>query len=299
MLDVKKALVESECCMDGARAWLRKKGLAAAQKKAGRATSEGLVAIATELGAADRVTKLAIVELCCETDFVARNSHFQEVANGLAQDALAGGSGDGTDGCAQDDGSVQAQEMMANPSVAEKVALLSATMGENLTLRRAFCVSLPNEQPGSIAWYIHNSLNDTMGQIGSVVVLHGGGLEEAQQNALARCGKRLAMQVVAAKPQYLRREDVPSSAVEAETAVLTQEVVASGKPEKMVPQILKGKLGKWFSDTVCLDQKWVVGDIDDAATGKNPTVTQVVATWSGDCGGPVEVARVVRIAASE
>ena len=320
IIEVKRALSESGCDVEEARAWLRKKGLANAQKKAGRDTSQGLIAVAAELGAGNRTTKLALVELACETDFVARNRcatacsrsaslHWQRgVANSLLDDCLSSNFQEAAEGVAHNvlgfsqlcvgqlDPVAMAQELATTqPSTfAEPIALLSATMGENVTLRRVVCLSLPPDQPGTIAWYLHNTMSDSVGQIAGAVVLHGGG--DAKDGVpLAQNGKRMAMQVVAASAQYMRREDVPALTVAAEEATVLAEVQASGKPDKVLQQMVKGKLNKWYGDMVLLDQKWVVGSPQEGG-GKAPTVGKVVAGWSAECGGEVTVEGMVRMA---
>lgn len=303
IVDVKKALVESDCDPEEARAWLRKKGLASARKKAGRATSEGLVAIAERRLPDGAVREIAIVELCCETDFVARNSQFYELAEQLASAVLRRVE-DHEDGAAA--APTLSQQLQEDSDVAESVAMLSATMGENIALRRVDYLAIPPGRAGTVAWYIHNRLPDTMsGQIVGAVALElglaegahaaddsGGGAAAA---LLGEHGKRLAMQVVAASPAFATRELVPSAMLEAEKSVIAEECRASGKPEKVIEQMVKGKLNKWYEGVVLIDQKWVVGSADEAG-GKAQTVAKIMAGWEKECGGEVQVQKLSRVA---
>ena len=218
IVDVKAALVESGCDVGEARAWLRQKGLAKAQKKAGRATAEGLVAVAADAGA----SRAALVELCCETDFVARNGAFQQLADQLARSVLELEPG-AEAGLSPAE---LAAQLAATPEVAEPVALCSATMGENITLRRAGRLALPEGSDGVVSWYVHGAHSATTGGIASAVVLSadGGSLGAEAKSLAGEYGKRLAMQVVAAKPSYVHRAAVPQALLDAETASVREEV---------------------------------------------------------------------------
>lgn len=246
IVDVKKALVESDCDLSEARLWLRNKGLAKAQKKAGRITEEGLVAVASDAGESGLATRVsvslasanrsstlgtelarlraqvAMVELACETDFVARNSQFQQAADQLAQSLLVS-SLDFTSGSTV---SELAEKLAASEGVAEQIGLLSATVGENITIRRAGRLVVPEGSEGVVSWYLHGALSPSTGQIASAVALcaEPGSTDSASIALMGEYGKRIAMQVVAARPSYVTRGDVPADMVASEKATILQQV---------------------------------------------------------------------------
>ncbi|MBV8165524.1 MAG: translation elongation factor Ts, partial [Alphaproteobacteria bacterium] len=182
MMDCKKALGETAGDLEGAVDWLRKKGLSAAAKKAGRVAAEGLVGVALE------GTAGAVVEVNSETDFVARNDKFQAFVSTVATLALTTG----------DD--VEALKKAAYPgagrSVADELTQLVATIGENMSIRRA--AKLAAKQ-GVTATYVHNALVPGLGKIGVLVSLESSGGAEA----VLALGKQIAMHVAAANPQAL------------------------------------------------------------------------------------------------
>lgn len=281
IVDVKKALVESGCDQSEARLWLRNKGLAKAGKKAGRVTAEGLVAVASD-SAAGVATRVAMVELACETDFVARNANFQELADQLAQALL-----DAPDVDAGASADELAAQLAASEAVATQVALLSATMGENITLRRAGRLAVPEGSDGVVSWYLHGALSPSTGQIAGAVLLsaEGGSTDAASTALIGEYGKRLAMQMVAARPLYVSRADVPEEAVAQEKAQLMQESEGSGKPPEIIERMIDGKLNKWYEGIVMVDQKWMVGAPSaDNKTDKKKldkmTVAQIIGMGS-------------------
>src|SRR3954463_14995517 len=179
MMDCKKALTETDGDLEGAVDWLRKKGLAAAAKKSGRIAAEGLVGVASAPG------KAAMVEVNAETDFVARNEAFQAFVETVAKVALEVG----------DD--VEAIRAAAYPgtgrTVAEELTQLVATIGENMTLRRAKVISVGN---GVVATYTHQPLRPGPGKIGVLVPIEGG----SELDALETLGRQLGMHVAASTP---------------------------------------------------------------------------------------------------
>ncbi len=210
MMDCKKALSESAGEIEAAVDWLRKKGLAAAAKKAGRTAAEGLVGIAVAGG------RGAVVEVNAETDFVARNEQFQGFVSTVTGLAL------GTDG------DVETLKQAAYPetgrTVGEELTQLIATIGENMALRRA---ALVVAEPGVVAGYVHNQTAEGLGKIGVLVGLKS----EGDADKLAALGKQLAMHVAAANPLALDRAGVDASALDRERDVLADQARASGKPE--------------------------------------------------------------------
>ena len=163
-----------------------------------------------------------MVELACETDFVARNSQFQQAADQLAQGLLVS-SPEFTSGSTA---SELADQLAASEDVSEQIGLLSATVGENVTIRRAGRLVLPEGSEGVVSCYLHGALSPSTGQIASAVVLsaESGTTDATSIELMGEYGKRLAMQVVAARPSYVTRDDVPEDILATEKATILQEV---------------------------------------------------------------------------
>jgi elongation factor Ts len=270
MMDCKRALGDSGGDIESAVDWLRKKGLAAAAKKAGRVASDGLVGIATR-GAAG-----AVVEVNSETDFVARNELFQAFVRAVAALAV-GGNGD-----------VEALKNEPYPgtgrTVAEELTELVGRIGENLVLRRAERLAVGK---GLVASYVHNSLAPGLGKIGVLVALES----EAGGEAVETLGRQLAMHVAAANPQYLDTSAVPGSALDRERAVLREQAQGSGKTEAIVERMVEGRLRKFYEEVVLLEQVFVVDG--ESRVGK------VVEAAAKAAGKPIRVAGFVRFALGE
>src|SRR6185369_3618886 len=180
MMDCKKALAENAGNLEQAVDWLRKKGLAAAAKKAGRVAAEGLVAVVP----ADN--KAVLVEVNSETDFVARNDKFQGFVSSVAKAALA----------ASDVEALKNAKLPDGQTVAEKLTQLVATIGENMNLRRMAKLEVKD---GVVATYTHNAIAPNMGKIGVLVALESTG----DKAKLAAIGKQIAMHVAHSNPQAL------------------------------------------------------------------------------------------------
>jgi elongation factor Ts len=270
MMDCKRALGETGGDMEAAVDWLRKKGLAAAAKKAGRIAAEGLV------GAATRTVAGAVVEVNSETDFVARNELFQAFVRTVAGLAV-GGNGD-----------VEALKQTPYPgtgrTVAEELTELVARIGENLVLRRSARLAVAS---GVVASYVHNSLAPGLGKIGVLVALES----DASGEALATLGRQLAMHVAAANPQYLDVSSVPAAALDRERAVLREQAAGSGKSEEIVARMVEGRLRKFYEEAVLLDQVFVIDN--------ETRVSKVVEAAAKQAGSPIRVAGFVRLALGE
>jgi elongation factor Ts len=269
MMDCKKALEAAGGDIEASIDWLRKKGLAAAAKKSGRIAAEGLV------GVASNGREAAIVEVNAETDFVARNDQFQDYVRSVAQLAL-GSSAD-----------MESLKQMPHPSgrsVAEELMQLIATVGENMTLRRAAKLSVSE---GAVATYIHNSLAPELGRIGVLVALESAG----DSAKLAALGRQIAMHVAAVKPDALRIEDVDSAALDRERAILVDQAKASGKPDAIIDKMVEGRLRKYYEEVVLLEQVYVL----DGET----KVGKVVENAAKDVGAPVVLSGFVRFALGE
>jgi elongation factor Ts len=269
MMDCKNALTASEGDVERAIDWLRKKGLAAAAKKSGRVAAEGLV------GFAAGPREGAVVEVNAETDFVARNDQFQAYVREVAKLALTSST---------DMESLKQMPYSSGRSVAEELTHLIATVGENMGLRRAVKLSVNH---GVVATYIHNALAPGLGRIGVLVALESTGDAEK----LAALGRQIAMHVAAAKPDALRIEDVDSTALDRERAILVDQAKASGKPDAIIEKMVEGRLRKYYEEVVLLEQVFVV----DGET----KIAKIVENAAKDVGAPVALTGFVRFALGE
>ncbi len=270
MMDCKKALQETGGDLEAAVDWLRKKGLAAAAKKAGRAATEGLVAVVVEDG------RGAVVEVNSETDFVARNETFQELVGRIARLALAV-RGDL-------EALKRARVAETGRSVEEEITHAVATIGENIRLRRAAYLEVA---PGVVAGYVHAQSAPGMGRIGVLVALRS----EAAPERLAELGKQLAMQVAAASPQAVTVEGLDPAVVAREREILAEQARASGKPDHIVQKMVEGRLRKFYEEAVLLEQRFVMDP--------DRKVRDVLAAFAKETGAPVEVVDFVRMALGE
>jgi elongation factor Ts len=230
MMDCKKALAEAGGSMEQAIDNLRKKGLAAAAKKASRIASEGAVAAHVVGGAG------ALVEVNCETDFVAKTEDFQGFVREVA--ALV---------CARAPRDVEAALLLpaGEGTLSDRLTGKVAKIGEKISFRRFVRFEVPAGAKGAIVPYIHAG-----GKIGVLVELHGAGGDVPEFAAL---GKDLAMQVAAANPLYIARENVPADVI----AIYRDQALAAGKPEKILDKIAEGKLEKFYGDFCLVEQAFI------------------------------------------
>jgi len=258
MLDCRKALTENGGNMEAAIDWLRKKGLSAAAKKSGRVAAEGAVAIAAE------GLKAAIIELNAETDFVARNEQFQQLARSIAELAVRHSIGDVEELKNTKDGH--------GKTIIENVSNAIATIGENMNLRRAAIMGVTQ---GVVASYIHNAVAPGMGKIGILV-----GVESTGDIAkLEAFGKQIAMHIAAARPEALSTNDVDNAKLDRERAVYREQAAASGKPADVVEKMVEGRVRKYYEEVVLLEQLFVID-------GKTK-ISQAVANAAKEIGAPV------------
>jgi elongation factor Ts len=236
MMDCKKALTEVAGDIEAAIDWLRKKGLAAAAKKSGRIASEGLVGVASEPG------KAAMVEVNAETDFVARNPTFQAFVEETAKIALVVGD--------------DLEKIKAAPfpgtgrTVAEELTHLVATVGENMNLRRAKVLSVPE---GIVATYVHSALKPGLGKIGVLVAVASKDVSEGMHTL----GRQIGMHVAATRPDALDISGVSPEALEREKTVLTDQAKASGRPDHVIAKMVEGRVQKFYEEVALLEQVWV------------------------------------------
>ncbi|MCW8796821.1 MAG: translation elongation factor Ts [Chlorobium sp.] len=235
MMDCKKALDESGGDMQKAVEYLRKKGAALAAKRAEREASEGVVIVKIN----DAADTGIILELNCETDFVARGDDFTGFADTIAQTAL--------------DGSVDSAEKMMGVSLGEAydgekvedaIKTMTGKLGEKIQLKRLAYV---RSEGGLVAGYVHPG-----SKLGSIVEISGGNSAEAVVLA-----KDIAMQVAAATPVVVDRSSVPAESIEKEKEIYRQQALAQGKPEKFVDKIITGRLEKYFQEEVLLEQAFI------------------------------------------
>ena len=258
MMDCKKALTESAGDIDDAVDWLRKNGLAAAAKKAGRVAAEGLIAVATE------GNRGALVEINAETDFVGRNDDFQNFVRDVAGIALE------TDGTVDSLGEAK----MGEGTVASQLTDLIARIGENMSLRRVERLSV---ESGTVGSYVHNSVAPGLGRIGVLV-----GLESSDgSESLDRFARQLAMHVAAASPQWTAIEGIDSAALDRERTVLTEQARASGRPENIIEKMVEGRLKKFYEESVLLEQTFVIDG--------ESKISKAVEALAGEIGAPVSI----------
>lgn len=248
MMECKTALVESNGNMTEAEDWLRKKGIARADKKLGRAAAEGLI------GVAAAGNKAVMVEVNSETDFVARNQDFQTLVNQITDAALS------TDGSL--DAILNAPYADSGKSVGDSLREAVAVIGENLVLRRSLQMSVEH---GVVASYVHNSPAPGMGKIGVLVGIETEGDAEA---ALA-FGRQVAMHVAAINPLAVTAEEIDPSTVERERAIYLDQARQSGKPDNIAEKMVEGRMSKFFAEVVLLSQAFVINpDLTVAAALK-------------------------------
>lgn len=269
MMDCKKALTEVDGVLDDAVDWLRKAGLAAAAKKAGRVAAEGLVAVCADGSAG------AVVEVNAETDFVARNEQFQGFVQNVADIALKNGG---------DLASISAAALAGGDTVAEELKNLIATIGENMSLRRAASLQVGS---GVVANYVHNAVAPNLGRIGVLVALESDG----DTDKLAAFGRQLAMHIAAAAPRWTDIGDVDPSELERERSILADQAKASGKPDEIIEKMVEGRLRKFYEEVVLLEQVFVI----DGET----KIRKAVEAAAGDVGAPVSIAGFARFVLGE
>jgi elongation factor Ts len=270
MMDCKKALAETNGDLEAAVDWLRKKGLAAAAKKASRTAAEGLVGVAVN-GAAG-----AVVEVNSETDFVAKNETFQAFVRVVTDIALVNNADQPVVMAAPYPGEAR--------SVAEQLTHNVATIGENQSVRRMAALSVSQ---GKISSYVHNAAADRLGKIGVLVALESA----APTEALEALGKQLAMHVAAANPLALTEDGLDPALLERERAIATEKARAEGKPEDILPKIAEGAVAKFKKDNVLMNQLFVID-------GKSK-IADVVAAAGKSAGSPITLAAFLRFQLGE
>ncbi len=270
MMDCKAALAATDGHMEEAVDWLRAKGIAKADKKAGRTAAEGLIGV--DAG----VREAVVVEVNSETDFVARNAAFQEIVRNVAKVALAFGG--------ETEVVANAKYPGSDKTVNETIKDAVGTIGENMSFRRSAKLSVAH---GAVATYVHNAVADNLGKLGVLVAIETTGNADAAK-AFAR---QVAMHVAATNPLALTAEEVDPAAVTREKAIFSEQARESGKPEAIIEKMVEGRMRKFYEEVVLLKQAFVI----------NPdlTVEKALKEAEKDIGAPAKITGFLRFALGE
>jgi elongation factor Ts len=252
MMDSKKALTEADGDFDKAVEFLRIKGAKDVGKRAGRTAANGLVAHSGK----------ALLELNCETDFVAKNADFVAFAQELVEHAETAGVSDAE--------GLKASTLPDGRTVDAAVQELSVKIGEKLVLNRFALLE------GTTAVYLHRKAQDLPPAVGVLVEYTGKSDEAADADARA-----VAMQIAAMRPKYVTRDEVPADVVESERRIAEQTAREEGKPEGALPKIVEGRVNGFFKDTVLIEQ---------ASVADNKKTVKAVLAEAG-----IEITRFVRL----
>lgn len=255
MMDCKKALTATNGDKEKAIDWLREKGISKAEKKADRIAAEG--AVASYISEDGKVGVL--VEINCETDFAAGNEQFRSLVEKIAKHIAVSNPAD-LDALNNSE--------LDGKTVSAIITEATATIGEKIALRRF----VRYQTEGRLASYIHMG-----GKIGVLVELTAG--DET-------IGKDISMQIAAAKPAYLKREEVPEDVLEHEKEVLRQQALNEGKPEKIVEKMIIGRLQKFYKENCLVDQEFI--------KDSDKTISQVMNEYGKQIGGKIDICRYTR-----
>ncbi len=254
MMDCKRALNETDGDIDAAVDFLRKKGLAAASKKAGRVAAEGVVVSVSEGNVG------VVLEVNSETDFVSKNDSFVGFVNEVASIIIKENPADNE--------ALKALPFDSEHNVEQALSQLIATIGENMSIRR-----FERTEAAAVASYVHGG-----GKIGVLI-----GIDGDVDAALAR---GVAMHVAAANPRFIARDDVDADTAARERAVLSERAIASGKPEAIVEKIVTGQMNRFYSETCLLEQDFVMDT--DQKVGKALGDASVVSMARFQLGEGIE-----------
>ena len=269
MMDCKHALNETDGDIEAAIDWLRKKGLAKAAKKSSRIAADGLIGVAIEANFG------VVVEVNSETDFVARNDDFQALVRGILAVAIDKGANVSAE-------AIKGAHYPGGGTVDDAIANAIATIGENMTLRRAAGLHVTE---GAIGHYVHGQIVDGLGRIGVIVALESKGDVEK----LAALGRQVAMHIAAASPIALNAEGIDPAVVAREKSVLAEK--NAGKPEKVLEKIVESGLKTYYKEVCLIDQPFV----HDPAK----SVAQAVKEAEKSIGAPIAILGFVRYALGE
>ncbi|OMO78824.1 Translation elongation factor EFTs/EF1B [Corchorus olitorius] len=289
--DVKASLVECNWDIEAAQKDLRKRGKVLAMKKSSRTASEGLLALAQNEG------KAAIIELNCETDFVARNEIFEYLALALAKQALlVENSSQHVPGvfsfgpeCLEDvKFNLDHPKISGETTVQNAVTEVAAMMGENVKLTRGFVMS-PSSS-GVVSSYLHRSPKPGLGRMAGILSLE---VENGISNldALQKVGSELAMHIVASKPLFLTKELVTSDALNNEREILKSQAESTGKSPMAIEKMVEGRLRKYFEEVVFMEQKYFLKD--------SLSIKTILDNLSKEVGSPVKIGNFFRMEVGE
>ncbi|MFV0250849.1 MAG: translation elongation factor Ts [Rickettsia aeschlimannii] len=264
MMDCKKALIETSGNFEEAIDFLRKKGLAVAAKKAGRIASEGLTAAKV-----DGLTGV-VIEVNSETDFVARNEQFQDLVKDIANLAVIAKAID----------TLKTFKMQSGKSVEEEIIENIATIGENLTLRRMDILEISE---GAIGSYVHNEVVPNLGKISVLVGLASNAKDKAKLEALA---KQIAVHVAGNNPQSIDDSSLDQALVERERKVFFEKSKEEGKPDNIIEKMVEGRIRKFFSEVVLLQQNFLFEP--------KLTVAEVIKNAEKELGAEIKIAKFIR-----
>jgi len=262
ILDCRKALQECDGDIEKAVEWLRKHGVASAVKKQDRQTGQGVVA------AFSKGSKGVLLEVNCETDFVARNEFFQSLVKELLEQAH--------------EIFPVSLEVFHEKGVREKILEAVARIGENVVCTHLDGLEVPS---GVVASYVHGAAGPGMGKIAVLVALESEGADKAQ---LMELGKKIAMHVAAINPAYCQISEVPEDVVKKEEDILRAQLQESGKPQEIVEKMIQGRLRKFFEECVLEQQPFVCDP--------SKTVQDVLKDAEKDLGSSIRLAAVRRLA---
>jgi len=274
MMDCKKALIEADGDMDAAVDLLRTKGLAALSKKAGRATNEGVIGGFVDCDA--RVG--ALVEVNCETDFVARNADFRNFVASVAEHVATAAPADVSE--------LMGQNFAGRNETFEQVlGETVARIGENMGVARLARYELSSAD-GAVTVYIHG-----VGNIGVMVELSASSSDAADSPAFLLLAKDIAMQIAAASPMCVDRDGIDADVVARELEIYKAQAAESGKPEQIQDKIAQGRLEKFYKEVVLLEQPFV--------KDSDLTVTQQVDKVAKELGAQIGIVRFERFVLGE
>ncbi|KAL1553842.1 elongation factor Ts, mitochondrial-like [Salvia divinorum] len=290
MKEVKSALVGCNWDIEAAQNELRKRGVALASKKSSRTAAEGFLALAQD------EKKAVLVELNCETDFVARNEIFQHLALCLAKSALV------VEGSPQASAAIPVSpesledlkikfdhpKLAGEKTVQNAITEVAVMTGENVKLGGGFAISAPSY--GVLSTYLHTSPMPGIGRIAGLLSLEVED-KDAPLDAVQRVGSQIAMHLVAAKPLFLSKEDVTSDALGNERDILRSQAEKTGKSQMAIDKMVEGRLRKYFEEVVLLEQKFIVDD--------SVNITKVLANLSQEVGSTVKIKNFLRVEVGE
>ena len=239
MMDCKKALVENDGDISKATSWLRKKGIAKAEKKSSRVAAQGLVGLKT----CDNFSLL--LEINSETDFVSKNQDFQSFVDNILDIGISKKH--------SIDSLLEAQ-YTNNETVAVALQNLVAKIGENIVIRRLSYLDADSKNTvfGS---YVHNKINDNIGRMACVVKMFS---NDNSNKAVIDLANKIAMHITALKPLALDEKSLDTAFIEKEREIYTSQLKASGKPENIIDKIVDGKVKKYLSEVTLINQNWVL-----------------------------------------